>query len=146
MNRHFPHRNPPHLLLCAREALMAHFRPILNQAGGTEQQWRVLRTLSDQEPMKPNRIAARSRQIDPDSRRPRKVFDTADNAANAGVALDGRPVRIHEVDLRWVGAILSRNAVVKETGLAAGVLHHPANGVVWLANKLGPLARRMLNH
>jgi len=41
------------------------------------------------------------------------------------------------VDLRWVGALLSRNAVIEETGLAAGVLNHPANGVVWLANKLG---------
>ena len=32
-------------------------------------------------------IDARSHQIDPDTKRPRKVFDTiADNAANAGVA------------------------------------------------------------
>lgn len=84
-------------------------------------------------------IDARSHQIDPDTKRPRKVFDTiADNAANAGVVLGGRPVRIHETDLRWTGAILSRNAVIEETGLAAGVLNHPANGVVWLANKLGP--------
>jgi len=84
-------------------------------------------------------IDARSHQIDPDTKRPRKVVDTiADNAANAGVVLGGRPVRIHELDLRWVGAILSRNAVIEETGLAAGVLNHPANGVVWLANKLGP--------
>src|SRR3546814_18335245 len=84
-------------------------------------------------------IDARSHQIDPDTKRPRKVFDTiADNAANAGVVLGGRPVRIHDLDLRWVGAILSRNAVIEETGLAAGVLNHPANGVVWLANTLGP--------
>lgn len=82
-------------------------------------------------------IDARSHQIDPESRRPRKVYDTiADNAANAGVVMGGRPVRVNEVDLRWVGAILSRNAVIEETGLAAGVLNHPANGVVWLANRL----------
>ncbi|AUL47555.1 2-oxo-hept-3-ene-1%2C7-dioate hydratase [Bordetella trematum] len=82
-------------------------------------------------------IDARSHQIDPESRRPRKVFDTiSDNAANAGVVMGGRPVRVHDVDLRWVGAILSRNAVIEETGLAAGVLNHPANGVVWLANRL----------
>ncbi|ODA18477.1 2-oxo-hepta-3-ene-1,7-dioic acid hydratase, partial [Achromobacter xylosoxidans] len=82
-------------------------------------------------------IDARSHQIDPDSKRPRKVFDTiADNAANAGVVMGGRPVRVGEVDLRWVGAMMSRNAVIEETGLAAGVLNHPANGVVWLANKL----------
>lgn len=82
-------------------------------------------------------IDARSHQIDPDSKRPRKVFDTiADNAANAGVVMGGRPVRVGDVDLRWVGAMMSRNAVIEETGLAAGVLNHPANGVVWLANKL----------
>ncbi|MEG2030422.1 MAG: 2-oxo-hepta-3-ene-1,7-dioic acid hydratase [Janthinobacterium sp.] len=82
-------------------------------------------------------IDARSEQVDSASGRPRKVFDTiADNAANAGVVMGGRPVRADALDLRWVGAILSRNAVIEETGLAAGVLNHPANGVVWLANRL----------
>lgn len=82
-------------------------------------------------------IDARSHGIDPDTKRPRKVFDTiADNAANAGVVMGGRPVKIDDMDLRWIGAILSRNAVIEETGVAAGVLNHPANGVVWLANKL----------
>ena len=84
-------------------------------------------------------IDARSHSIDPETKRPRKVFDTiADNAANAGVVLGGRPVRPHDVDLRWVAAIMSRNGVVEETGVAAGVLNHPANGVAWLANKLAP--------
>ena len=41
-----------------------------------------------------------------------------------------------EVDLRWVGGILSVNGQIEETGLAAGVLGHPALGVAWLANKL----------
>lgn len=84
-------------------------------------------------------IDARIQMIDPDSKRPRKVFDTiSDNAANAGIVMGGRPVKIGELDLRWIGAILSRNAVIEETGVAAGVLNHPANGVVWLANKLAP--------
>ena len=30
-----------------------------------------------------------------------------------------------------------RNSEIEETGLAAGVLGHPALGVAWLANKLG---------
>lgn len=82
-------------------------------------------------------IDARTHQIDPESKRPRKVFDTiSDNAANAAVVLGGRPIGIKEMDLRWIGAILSRNAVIEETGVAAGVLNHPANGVAWLANKL----------
>lgn len=84
-------------------------------------------------------IDARSQSIDPVSKRPRQVFDTiADNAANAGVIMGGRPVRVQDFDLRWVSAILSRNAVIEETGVAAGVLNHPANGVAWLANKLAP--------
>src|SRR5262249_54090005 len=67
----------------------------------------------------------------------RKVFDTiADFAANAGVVLGGRPVRPDALDLRWVGALLYKNAVIEETGLAAAVLNHPATGVAWLANKL----------
>ena len=49
--------------------------------------------------------------------------------------MGGRPWRVGDTDLRWVGAMMSRNAVI-ETGLAAGVLNHPANGGVWLANKL----------
>ena len=84
-------------------------------------------------------IDARIEQFDRDTKAMRKVFDTiADFAANAGIVLGGRPVKAAEVDLRWVGALLYKNDVIEETGLAAGVLDHPANGVVWLANKLAP--------
>ena len=31
-----------------------------------------------------------------------------------------------------------KNGVIEETGLAAGVLNHPATGVAWLANKIAP--------
>jgi homoprotocatechuate degradation regulator HpaR len=34
-------------LLKARESAMAYFRPLLNEAGLTEQQWRVIRVLQD---------------------------------------------------------------------------------------------------
>ncbi len=82
-------------------------------------------------------IDARIEQFDRDSKAARKVVDTiSDFAANAAVVLGGRPVRALDVDLRWVGALLHKNGVVEETGLAAGVLNHPANGVAWLANKL----------
>lgn len=70
---------------------------------------------------------------------PRRIFDTvADNGAAAGLVLGGRPVRPDEVDLRWVGAIFHRNADIEETGIAAGVLGHPALAIAWLANKLAP--------
>lgn len=70
---------------------------------------------------------------------PRRIFDTvADNGAAAGLILGGRPMRPDEVDLRWVGAIFHRNSEIEETGIAAGVLGHPAMAVAWLANKLAP--------
>ena len=82
-------------------------------------------------------IAARSHRVDPETGAPRTVLDTvADNAAAAGVVLGGRPVRPLDVDLRRVGALLYRNGVIEETGVSAGVLNHPANGVVWLARRL----------
>jgi len=84
-------------------------------------------------------IDARIEQFDRETRQMRKVFDTiSDFAANAGIVTGGRPVRPHDVDLRWVGALLHKNGVVEETGLAAGVLNHPANGIAWLANKIAP--------
>jgi 2-oxo-hept-3-ene-1,7-dioate hydratase len=69
---------------------------------------------------------------------PRKIFDTvADNGAAAGIVIGGRPVRPMDVDLRWVAGIMYCNSEIEETGVAAGVLGHPALGVAWLANKLG---------
>jgi 2-oxo-hept-3-ene-1,7-dioate hydratase len=69
---------------------------------------------------------------------PRKIFDTvSDNGAAAGIVVGGRPVGPMDVDLRWVGGIMYRNAEIEETGVAAGVLGHPALGVAWLANKIG---------
>jgi len=84
-------------------------------------------------------IDARIEQFDRDTKRPRLVMDTiSDNAANAGIVMGGRPVKPLEVDLRWVSALLYRNGVIEESGVAAAVLNHPANGVAWLANKLAP--------
>ena len=76
--------------------------------------------------------------IDARVQNPRKICDTvADNAAAAGIVIGGRPVGPTEVDLRWAGGILYRNSEIEETGLAAGVLGHPAMGIAWLANKIG---------
>src|SRR5262249_27048809 len=76
--------------------------------------------------------------VDARVQNPRKIFDTiADNGAAAGIVVGGRPIRHMDVDLRWVGGIMYRNGEIEETGLAAGVLGHPALGVAWLANKLG---------
>lgn len=84
-------------------------------------------------------IDARIERIDKASGVTRKVYDTiSDNAANAGIVLGGRPVRPEALDLRWVSALLYRNGVIEESGVAAAVLNHPANGPAWLANKIAP--------
>lgn len=89
-------------------------------------------------------IDSRIEQIDRETKVMRKVFDTiSDFAANAGIIMGGRPVRPMDVDLRWVGALLHKNGVIEETGLAAGVLNHPANGVAWLANKIAPYGEQL---
>lgn len=76
-------------------------------------------------------------RVDPATKQARKIFDTiSDNAANAGIVTGGRPMRPLDVDMRWMGAIVSRNGEIEETGLGAGVLNHPAHGVAWLANRL----------
>ncbi|WP_067899696.1 2-oxo-hept-4-ene-1,7-dioate hydratase [Nocardia vaccinii] len=67
----------------------------------------------------------------------RTIVDTiADNAAYGGLVLGGNPAAPADIDLRWVSALLYRNEAIEETGVAAGVLNHPATGVAWLANKL----------
>ncbi|HTF76287.1 MAG TPA: 2-oxo-hepta-3-ene-1,7-dioic acid hydratase [Bradyrhizobium sp.] len=84
-------------------------------------------------------LDTRIERVDPVTKSTRKIFDTiADNAANAGIVLGGRPLRPLEADLRWIGALCYRNGQLEETGLAAGVLNHPATSVAWLANKIAP--------
>jgi 2-oxo-hept-3-ene-1,7-dioate hydratase len=82
-------------------------------------------------------LETRMHRVDPETKAPRKVMDTiSDNAANAALVVGGRPIRPLDFDLRWIGALLFRNGQIEETGIAAGVLNHPANGVAWLADRL----------
>lgn len=77
--------------------------------------------------------------IDGRSTYPRVITDNiADNAAAAGVVYGGRAVRPTDVDLRWVGALIYKNGAIEESGVSAAVLGHPALGIAWLANKVGP--------
>ncbi len=70
---------------------------------------------------------------------PRAITDTiADNAAAAALVVGGRTIRPMDVDIRWVGATLSKNGVIEESGVSAAVMGHPAAGIAWLANKLAP--------
>ena len=74
----------------------------------------------------------------------RTIVDTiSDNAAMGGMVVGGTRVRVEDVDLRWVPALLYRGDTIEESGVAAAVLGHPALGVAWLANKLGQHGDRL---
>ena len=84
-------------------------------------------------------IAARSFRTDPETGYTRTVMDTiADNAANAGLILGDLHFKTVAIDMRWSGGILYRNNIIEETGLAAAVLDHPANGICWIAKRFAP--------
>ena len=47
-----------------------------------------------------------------------------------------------DVDIRWVGATLSKNGIIEESGVSAAIMGHPAAGIAWLVNKLHAVGRR----
>jgi homoprotocatechuate degradation regulator HpaR len=58
-------RNLPLMMLQAREHVIAHFRPVLNANGITEQQWRIVRLLLDTGPLEPHQIGELCRLSSP---------------------------------------------------------------------------------
>lgn len=68
---------------------------------------------------------------------PRAITDTiADNAAFGAIVLGGRVFRPFDLDVRWIGATLSKNGIIEESGVSAAIMGHPAAGIAWLVNKL----------
>ena len=65
MSHELRHRNLPQLLLQARETLMSNFRPILNDNGLTEQQWRVIRALLTAGPLEPRQLCEACQIVGP---------------------------------------------------------------------------------
>jgi homoprotocatechuate degradation regulator HpaR len=66
MEKSLKHRNLALLLLQTRECVMGNFRRILNHYGLTEQQWRVIRALSDAtEPMEQWKICETCQILSP---------------------------------------------------------------------------------
>lgn len=81
---------------------------------------------------------------DPETGQARIITDTvSDNAANAGVVLGDERHAPDAFDLRWVGAIVSRDDVVEETGLGAGVLNDPVTSVLWLARRMAEYGQQI---
>ena len=89
-------------------------------------------------------LDTRIQRADPATGQTRNVLDTiSDNAANAGIVLGTERHAPDAFDLRWVGAITTRDGAVEETGLGAGVLNDPVESVVWLARRMGQYGQRI---
>lgn len=71
------------------------------------------------------------------SRGPNGLIDSIADAASCGlIVLGGNPRRLNEIDVRAIGASLSINGVIEESGVARAVMGNPISSVAWLANKL----------
>jgi 2-oxo-hept-3-ene-1,7-dioate hydratase len=67
----------------------------------------------------------------------------ADNAAFGAIVVGGRPIRPMDVDIRWIGATLSKNGIIEESGMSAAIMGHPAAGIAWLVNKLHAVGAKL---
>lgn len=84
-------------------------------------------------------------RADPATGKTRIIVDTvSDNAANAGIVLGQQRHAVDAFDLRRVGAIVTRDGVVEETGLGAGVLNDPVTGILWLIHRLAQYGQGIL--
>lgn len=83
-------------------------------------------------------------RVDAATRQARRIFDTvADNAANGGIVLGAQRHAPESIDLRWVGAIVTKDDEVVATGLGAAVLNDPVMGIVWLARRMKQYGQRI---
>ncbi len=84
----------PMALLRAREAVMSHFRPMLDRHGVNEQQWRVVRVLGEQGPLDASEVAERANILAPSLTRMIKAMTERGLIERARDAGDGRRVML----------------------------------------------------
>ena len=83
-------RSLPIALLRAREAVMGNFRPMLAEYDVTEQQWRVMRVLSEAGRLDASDLAARANILAPSLTRILKTLEDRGLVARERDAADGR--------------------------------------------------------
>jgi homoprotocatechuate degradation regulator HpaR len=88
------HRNLPLLLLQARESVIAHFRPVLNRHGVTEQQWRIVRALLERGALEPRQIVEVCRISSPSLAGVLARMDELGLVKRERLAADQRRVRV----------------------------------------------------
>jgi homoprotocatechuate degradation regulator HpaR len=88
------HRNLPQLFLKARDALMAHFRPVLNHFGVTEQQWRILRALDEHGQLEPRELCELCQILSPSMAGVLSRMEELGLVERQRVAADARRVQV----------------------------------------------------
>ena len=79
-------------------------------------------------------IAARTYRVDPETKYVRTVRDTiADNAANGAIILGGRPIKPHEADLRWLGAMMFKSYISAAKLLAIAAASRRFSSLIFFA-------------
>jgi homoprotocatechuate degradation regulator HpaR len=84
----------PMSLLRAREAMMSHFRPMLDSHGVNEQQWRVIRVLAEAGPLDASDVAERANILAPSLTRMIRAMAERGLISKAGDDGDGRRVML----------------------------------------------------
>jgi homoprotocatechuate degradation regulator HpaR len=87
-------RSLPMSLLRAREAVMSHFRPMLDRHGVNEQQWRVIRVLGEAGPLDASDVAERANILAPSLTRMIKALTERGLIAKTRDDSDGRRVML----------------------------------------------------
>ena len=82
----------PMALLRAREAVMSRFRPVLDSHGINEQQWRVIRVLSEGGPLDATEVASRANILAPSLTRMIRDLTERGLVHRGSDAADGRRV------------------------------------------------------
>ena len=114
------HRNLPQLMLQAREALMAQFRPILNEHGVTEQQWRIIRALLTHGALEPRQLCERCQISSPSIVGVLQRLEEAGLVDRERMADDQRRVRVsatarsRQLGRRMIPAIEERYASIEQ--------------------------------
>ncbi len=82
------------LLLLARETALTYFRDVLNSHGLTEQQWRVLRVLNEEDELSASVVAARTALLPPSLSRIVKGLAERQLVRNQRASHDARELRL----------------------------------------------------
>ena len=88
----------PMLLLRAREAALTYFRGVLSEHGLTEQQWRVLRVLNEEDALSASVVAERTALLPPSVTRIVKALAERDLLLSQRSNADARELRLQLTD------------------------------------------------